>query len=400
MRAVSFSLYGDAAIYAVGAIENVKLVKKHYPGWDCVVHVEHGHYAARRLQREGAVVIEHPKGRGAYGMKWRIETAAMGRYDVVIFRDADSRIDERERASVEEWLESGRALHTMHDHAMHRHPVMAGMWGIRTGRFDVRPMLDRWKANPEYAYDEKMLARFVWKNIGHDSIRHGTDHPFPRPRVRPFIGEKVTPRFGPETRFVLLSAEHYHERRERFYESLSSNGGFLNLLECEWWKGTPKESLLAPPSFRQVNRRDHWWAASHDHMRIMEDTLLGDWEQLILVEDDAHFVDGFDERFWRSWCVLPEGWKAMRMGWHDHCKHENIVPGLLNRCDNRSGLQIANLWSREGLLRFYDHAWHRRKLIIDMAFADLRKREPRDWYQPIAPIVVNDPKARQRGRDK
>lgn len=81
-------------------------------------------------------------------------------------------------------------------------------------------------------------------------------------------------------------------------------------------------------------------------------------------------------------------------------EYESVVPGFLDRCDGRSGLQIANFWSREGLHRFYDHAWHRRKLIIDMAFADLRRREPKDWYQPADQIVVNDPKARQRGRDR
>ena len=53
-NALSFSLYGQDARYAVGMIENVRLAREIYPGWDVVVHAERGHYAIERLRRDGA----------------------------------------------------------------------------------------------------------------------------------------------------------------------------------------------------------------------------------------------------------------------------------------------------------------------------------------------------------
>jgi hypothetical protein len=89
----------------------------------------------------------------------------------------------------------------------------------------------------------------------------------------------------------------------------------------------------------------------------------------------------------------------MRLGWHAHTRPTSVVPSVLDRCDPRSGLMIANFWNRSGLIRAYDHFWHRRKMIIDMAFSDLRATEPNDWYQPATMIITKDPKAAQQGND-
>merc|ERR1712196_666033 len=37
--------------------------------------------------------------------------------------------NEREAAAVREWVESGKALHTMRDHPYHSMAMMGGMWG-------------------------------------------------------------------------------------------------------------------------------------------------------------------------------------------------------------------------------------------------------------------------------
>lgn len=409
--AVSFSLYGAAAKYAVGVIENIRLCKDLYPEAEVVVHVESGHYASRRIADEGARIVLHDPASGHAGMMWRFESGAeRDRYDVVLFRDADSRVNARERAAVDEWLAGSSALHCMRDHPVHRRPIMGGMWGLRTHSFDMASALAGRAAGSRYGDDEGFLSDVVWPALKRDCVFHSSRpedsdalfRRFPSHAAwKGFVGEPVNHLRMEKSgcRMVYLSPERYSQRRERFLSCLASRGGFLNHLDVEWWKATPSEKMFAPPSFRDVRKIAHWWAATCDHLRIMEESLVSGIPYLFLFEDDAVMEPDFEERFWRAWAALPPSWKAMRLGWHDFGDSVPIHPGVLHRAGKRGGLMIANFWNQAGLYRAYDHFWHRRKMIIDMAFEDLRQREPQDWYQPASPVVVKDPLASQQGTD-
>ena len=52
--------------------------------------------------------------------------------DRYVVRDTDSRLNARERFAVEEWIQSGTAVHAMRDHPKHYpNPIMGGCWGAR-----------------------------------------------------------------------------------------------------------------------------------------------------------------------------------------------------------------------------------------------------------------------------
>ena len=38
-KVISFSLWGNDRKYTIGAIENAKLAKEHYPGWTCRYYI-------------------------------------------------------------------------------------------------------------------------------------------------------------------------------------------------------------------------------------------------------------------------------------------------------------------------------------------------------------------------
>ena len=62
---------------------------------------------------------------------WRILPLFDKKVDVFICRDADSRLSYREKAAVDEWLESNKALHIMRDHPKgHKTIMLAGMCGF------------------------------------------------------------------------------------------------------------------------------------------------------------------------------------------------------------------------------------------------------------------------------
>lgn len=408
--AISMSLYGGGTKYAVGAIRNVALARRYYPGADVVVQVERGHFAINGLLAAGAKVVTCEPEPRHLPMLWRLRTVEMG-YDAVLFRDADSRIGPREVAAVGEWLRSGAACHAMRDHPSHRSPLMGGMWGMLAGAFDVAAALADWQASGSYGDDESFLAAKVWPAIKGDCIFHSSRtqdrgsmfrrFPVESPDPGDHVGRVVLP--GPAdlegVSVVYLSPAPHGDRRERMLAALASHAPSLAGLNPEWFVGTPRESSFAPPSFRVVRRRAHWWPATCDHLRIMELSLAAGHPFMVILEDDAIAKPDFEDRFWRAWCALPGGWRAMRLGWHHYGEAPELVPGVLHRADTVSGLMAANLWSRDGLYRAYDHFWHRRKMIVDVMFRDLRAREPDGWYQPSSPVFAKDPRARQKGKD-
>lgn len=198
-KALSFSLYGDSPLYRRGILENAKLARDVYNGWDVVVHTDVKDLDDE-LMSAGVTVINRETSVGHAGMRWRYET--VDPYDVVCFRDADSRISSRERKLVDLWLDSVRGVHVMRDHEHHKaKPIQGGMWGVRTARFNVPAIIGR-DYGTAYGSDEDVLARVLWPVIKHDCLVHDNTrtravgaHAFPKlpppTAENPHIGARI-----------------------------------------------------------------------------------------------------------------------------------------------------------------------------------------------------------------
>ena len=92
-RVVSYSLYGTNPLYIQGAIRNVRLVPKIYPGWTPRVYVsqEIDTRAIDELLAAGAQVIRKHRSGLIDGMFWRFLPVGDPTLDAVIIRDTDSR---------------------------------------------------------------------------------------------------------------------------------------------------------------------------------------------------------------------------------------------------------------------------------------------------------------------
>jgi hypothetical protein len=135
-RLVSFSLYGEQPIYLNGALQNAKKIPYWYPGWDVIFYVTKDvpENVIKQLENAGSMikVIDGPSDHRA--SLYRYLAINMLEYERVIFRDCDSRINEREVAAVDEWIKSNKNFHIMRDHPYHTAPIMAGMFGAITGQ--------------------------------------------------------------------------------------------------------------------------------------------------------------------------------------------------------------------------------------------------------------------------
>jgi len=207
---ISFSLYGDQQFYTVGAIENVKLCSKIYPGWNPVVYVDEAvpSYAISELRNHGALIINGSHNISRNKRTWRFSAVLIKDAEKVIFRDADSRVSFRESACVNTWLDSGKALHIMRDHPYHANWIMAGMWGIdaRVGSKYVEHILSIAQGD-EVGEDQHLLARELYLHLRNETLVHDSffrrekwSKEFPTPRKgEEFVGERIDEAGKPET---------------------------------------------------------------------------------------------------------------------------------------------------------------------------------------------------------
>lgn len=173
---ISFSLYGDNPKYWEGMLENIRLKPIIYPDWRIVVYAD-----KRNVERllatylsKGVEVFEIPEVALSKhrAMFFRFAPACEKIHDRVIIRDADSRLNWRERAAVDEWIVSDKSFHIMRDHDQHTVPIMGGMWGCvpkQTRQF--REELIEWQ-DFEMDGDQKFLRHHVWPHVKDQCLAH------------------------------------------------------------------------------------------------------------------------------------------------------------------------------------------------------------------------------------
>jgi len=131
-KIVSYSLFGSSPRYTINALINADLCLKYYLDWTCRMYYDDSvpSYIIDELKKKkNTELIEESNYNGDYRRMWRF--FAYDDCDIFISRDIDSHITERERISVEEWIDSDKNLHIMRDNGGHKSKIQAGMFGIK-----------------------------------------------------------------------------------------------------------------------------------------------------------------------------------------------------------------------------------------------------------------------------
>jgi len=207
-KIISFSLWGQDPKYTIGAIRNAELAPEIYPGWTCRFYTGEDvtdEIKSKLLDLKSEVI--EMGGADWNGMFWRFFAAENA--DIMISRDTDSRLGEREKAAVDEWLASDKDFHIMRDHPYHKTEILGGMWGCRNGILkDVKGMIqdyDTKEYHNKYQVDQNFLREVVWPLVWDKSCVHdpyfSTGHEFPTARedAHDFVGnvydENEVPQF-------------------------------------------------------------------------------------------------------------------------------------------------------------------------------------------------------------
>ena len=196
-KVISFSLWGDDPKYCVGAIKNADLAIQFYPGWICRFHVGTStpiKYVNQLRSKNNVEVIERQEEGNWEGMFWRFLDASDLSVEVMISRDTDSRLDEREAAAVNEWLQSGKKFHIMRDHPFHKTEILGGMWGVRNHFLaDMKHLITDYTKGNYWQVDQNFLREIIYPIIKSNCMVHDEffeKSPFPTKRKKGyFVGQ-------------------------------------------------------------------------------------------------------------------------------------------------------------------------------------------------------------------
>ena len=117
-------------------------------------------------------------------MFWRFLAASDPTVDVMISRDADSRLHGREKAAVDEWLDSTYLFHIMRDHQYHGIHILGGMWGAKKGILNnIDITIRNYNKGDFLGVDQNFLGEYIYPLVFQHSMVHDDffeKKPFPK----------------------------------------------------------------------------------------------------------------------------------------------------------------------------------------------------------------------------
>lgn len=187
-KLVSFCVWGKSDLYNLGLLENALLMPKIFPDW--IMHVIYTKTANQeimdKISKFSWVEMEllnepnHSK-----NTMLRFLPGLHLHNDVVIFRDADSRLLKRDYLAVMDWLtNTDKKVHLMRDHPANKFRIMAGLWGVREGilaKTDIIKKFYEYYTNPEFdkwTIDQVYLQKYVYPVIENTTCIHASYNSF------------------------------------------------------------------------------------------------------------------------------------------------------------------------------------------------------------------------------
>lgn len=207
LKVISFSLWGNNINYLDGALKNADMAKIKYPDFQCWFYIHKGSVPQEyidKLMAKDNVRIFTKQGDLSKNkpMTWRFEAIDDPTVEIMLSRDVDTRIYDREVQAVNDWIKSGKLFHIMRDHPHHKFSILGGMFGSRKiPNFKWKPMINEIVQKSERNYDQDFLAKIIYPKIKNNCMIHASfnktegkeclDFPIPYDDDFHFVGEYV-----------------------------------------------------------------------------------------------------------------------------------------------------------------------------------------------------------------
>ena len=176
---ISFSLYGKDERYTIGAIKNALLAQEFFP--DAQVWFYIGAEVPIAIKQildlmTNTRIIEVDEPEDNFARLWRYYAFADEGADLVMCRDVDARLGQREAVAHAHFKKSLFDAHIMKDHPKgHNYLISAGMFSAHTKNLrDMKDLIDSYRATARdyYMTDQDFLAAVVYPRIKDKVLIH------------------------------------------------------------------------------------------------------------------------------------------------------------------------------------------------------------------------------------
>lgn len=164
----SFCLYGpENSRYYPGLLENIYLAGVYFPTWK--VYIYHGpdvtESMLRQLEACSSVVLRPTGVTGAINMIHRFFAIDEPDVELMMCRDADSRIHWKDRWAIREFAKSPHFLaHTIRDNIEHTARMMGGLWGMRKCGLNIHELYSKFEdiKGHRQGHDQNFLGDMLY----------------------------------------------------------------------------------------------------------------------------------------------------------------------------------------------------------------------------------------------
>jgi len=281
MKVFSFCIYGTERNYYDGLLENIQIIQEYFPEFE--IYVYKG-ICDPTWVFENCKIIETGKA-GLVNTLYRF--LPLSEVDIGFVRDADSRITERDRWCISEFLKSSKKYHVIRDHYWHKSRIMGGIFGWKSPCYEKIEIPE--SDDLIYGFEEIYLSKTIYPLIKSDILVHTNNHAFNGEYVElikinhfnkyDFIGNVIwnnSPKFEyfigdllqqlnflrGEDQFLLCqfltnqinpSKIPYHIRSQIFDIAYSSNYYLNNISKCQYWLSQYEFAELASNVYHNSN---------------------------------------------------------------------------------------------------------------------------------------------------
>lgn len=177
MKVISFCIYGSKDKYCKGLDENLKLIQSNLPDYNAFIYVGDSvpeHWIDIYKSYSFVRLIE-TKIKGMYNRCQRFLAIDQPDVNIMIVRDTDSRLHERDIWCIKHFENSNYLAHAIRDHPEHGINILAGLWGIKKNQgLVIKQLLDEYlqiNSNINYVqYDQYFLRDVLYPLISSNII--------------------------------------------------------------------------------------------------------------------------------------------------------------------------------------------------------------------------------------
>lgn len=181
VRAFSFCLYGpNNPIYYIGLVQNIELITKYFPSWKAFVYVapDVEQTMITKLESYSNVILRFTGVTGAINMVHRFYAIDEPDVELMMVRDADSRIHWKDRWAISEFIRHPQFVaHTIRDNPAHTTQIMGGLWGLRKSsglnmHHEYKSYEDKKHSDARHGHDQDFLADIIYPKVVQNLLVH------------------------------------------------------------------------------------------------------------------------------------------------------------------------------------------------------------------------------------